>query len=180
MKIVTHLFIASALSFALFSACSKDDTGTAGPAGQNGSNGTNGNANVKPTKDSVTASSGWTFNGSSWYAVFVNPYLANIINSGGFAEVFISTSGGTVWSAFPAPYGDSTLNAQWSYSYTETTVSVSFTWSDQQKHTDPYATYASTAYFNVVAIAPGLAVKYPQTNWNSYSEVMAIPEVKHN
>lgn len=182
MKSINRLLIASTLCFGLFYGCSQDQ-GQQGPQGPQGANGVQGNANVKPVKDSVNSSAGWTFNSSAWYAFFPNPYLSNaFINGGGFAEVFISTDAGATWTALPETYAGSTLNAQWTYAYTSTAagtgVYIYFMWNDQQQHTDPYATYGSTAYFNVVCITPALVAKYPSANWTNYEALAHIPELK--
>lgn len=182
MKSFTKLLILSTLCAGIFYGCSKD-TGPTGPQGPAGSTGAPGNANVLTIMDSVNSSAGWTFAGTQWYAFFPNPYInSTFLKDGGFAEVFLSTDGGSTWNSMPYTYIGATLTAQWSYSYTSsgggTGVYIYFTWNDQLAHTDPYATYGFTARFNVVSITPSLQVKYPKTNWSNYASLQQIEELK--
>jgi len=185
MKLFTGLFLVSSLSIGIFFGCSKADngaTGAQGPTGPQGATG-NTNANVKAIKDSVTSSSGWTYVTPYWYTFFPNLDISgSFISDGGFVQVFLSTDHGATWTVLPNTYVGSTLSAQWTYSYSSlpsgTGVYIYFTWSDQMQHTDPYASYSSAAYFNVICIAPSVLNKYPGTNWNNYQALMRIPELR--
>jgi hypothetical protein len=184
MKSLPCLLIASSLFFGILSGCSKGDTGPQGPQGAQGNTGAQGNANVTRIIDSTNSSTNWTFiTGNGWQAVFVNPSLNNaFIKAGGFAEVFLSTDNGRVWSALPSSYVvDTALSAQMTYSYsTQNTITVNFTWSDQRQHTDPVTTYGSTCLFNVVCIAASVLNQHPGANRNNYEAVTHIQETRQN
>jgi hypothetical protein len=185
MKTFASLFITLSIFTGIFYGCAKGDNGPAGPQGPTGSTGPQGNANIQAIKDSVTSAAGWTATGNQWYAFFPDIHINNsFLNAGGFVEVFLSTNGGSTWTALPNTYQAATLTALWSYSYTSLTsgtgIYIYFSWSDQALHTDPYTTYGAKANFNIVAVTASVLNKYPKTNWSNYEALLNIPELRQN
>lgn len=144
-----------------FASCSKDGaTGPQGPAGTNGTSGlTVTNIAVTPGDWSVSSSTLWYYNASFG------------VNTTDACIVYFSTNNSTF-------FGMPTSNVFYSgdelvYDYaTGKDVQIDYSNSGGEA-------IASTLYFNVIDVPPAINVKYPNTNWNDYTQVKAIIDLEN-
>ena len=160
IKLLLILFLYTAIS-----SCSKE--GPAGPAGAQG------NANVTPNTYTVAS---WDNNGYVYYANFSVSALTSSIQNGGAIETFLSTDGGTDWSALPfTQFISGGSNYMWTYTTSVGNVEVIWTYNGIGLGSDPNTIYGvSSCEFKVVCIAPAAMKKYPNANWKDYKQVKVI------
>lgn len=154
--------LAAILLGAVISSCSK--TGPAGPEGPAGPAGANGAANVYMTDFSINPSQWSSYNSTTWdYVANVDVATTDVVN------VYISLNG--------TSYTPLTQNSLF-YSGDELTYAYGngaglTLWYYFSSLAPDY-----TLYVKIADIPPAIFVKHPNTNWNNYNEVAALPEVK--
>lgn len=177
MKKIKLLSAIAAIFFAVsFLSCSKGEQGVTGPQGPAGTNGTSGvvaSTFTVTSSDWSTTEVQFTPEGlTAWYYDVPYASMGNVYNAiigdngaGGF-EIFYSTDN-INFSGLPAL--DIFYNGDYlTYNFYSTGVlQIFFDYTNAP-------TPSQILYFKVVAIPPSLYVKYPNTDWSSYSQVKAI------
>ena len=171
-KLVLLMFAGSLFTL---NSCTKD--GPVGPQGPQGAPGYDGNANVIGEAPFTVTSGMWAFTnnvagntGNAYVVSFNDANVTSAVANHGLVMMYIAYSDGT-WKNLP----DIFAGTSFSYNFSAGGFDIYFTNIDGTVPSNP-----GSQVFRVVVIPSALQQEHPHTNWNNYSETMAIVNSTHS